>query len=90
MTDQLPRNGLTVRELAERTGASPASITRWTAEPREVYLTRAQQRHATIRKLRATGMSMRAIAGEVGCTVGTVHYALTRATPSAADEGETA
>ena len=79
MTDRLPRNGLTVRDLAERSGASPSSIIRWTSEPREEYLSRAQQRHETIRQLRAEGMSMRAIAAQVGCTVGTVHYALTRA-----------
>ncbi|WP_408610982.1 helix-turn-helix domain-containing protein [Brevibacterium yomogidense] len=39
-------------------------------------MSRAQKRRAKIRELRATGMSMRAIAEEVGCSVGTVHYAL--------------
>nr|AAR85894.1 putative theta replicase [Rhodococcus sp. B264-1] len=76
MTERLPRNGITVRELAERTGVSTASIIRWTSEPREAYLSRAQQRREKIRELRGTGMSMRAIANELGCSVGTVHHAL--------------
>lgn len=83
MTDRLPRNGMSVRELAERTGVSTASIIRWTSEPREVYLDRVQQRRERIRELRATGMTMRAIATELGCSVGTVHNAL-----KAASSGE--
>jgi transposase len=76
MTERLPRNGLTVRELAKRTGVSTASIIRWTSEPREVYLSRAEERREKIRELRAGGMTMRAIATELGCSVGTVHGAL--------------
>lgn len=76
MAERLPRNGMTVRELAERTGVSTASIIRWTSEPREVYLSRAQQRREKIRELRKTGLSMRAIATQLGCSVGTVHNAL--------------
>lgn len=72
----LPRNGLSVRELAARTGVSTASITRWTSEPREVYLGRAHERQERIRRLRESGMTMRGIAAELGCSVGTVHYAL--------------
>lgn len=72
----LPRNGLSVRELAARTGVSTASIIRWTSEPREVYLERAQERAERIRKLRESGMTMRVIAAELGCAVGTVHYVL--------------
>lgn len=71
-----PRNGRTARELAERTGMSIRTAQRWTSEPKEVYLARAQQRHQDIRALRATGMTYRAIAAEVGCSVGTVHNAL--------------
>lgn len=82
MTERLPRNGMTVRELAERTGVSTASIIRWTSEPRETYLSRAQERREKIRELRATGMSMRAIAGELGCSVGTVHNALQAPQPT--------
>ncbi len=73
---RLPRNGISVRELAARTGVSTASITRWTSEPREIYLSRTSSRREKIRKLRATGMTMRAIATELGCSVGTVHGAL--------------
>ncbi len=78
-TERMSRNGLTVQDLVERTGVSRTNIVQWTAEPREEYLSRAQQRHEQIRRLRAEGLSMRAIAARVGCTVGTVHYALTRA-----------
>jgi DNA-directed RNA polymerase specialized sigma24 family protein len=52
------------------------------AEERSEYLTRAQERRLRIRELRETGLSMRAIAAEVGCSVGTVHNALKDA-PSA-------
>lgn len=76
MSERLPRNGLSVRELAARTGVSTASIIRWTSEPREVYLGRAEERQERIRQMRASGMTMRAIAAELGCAVGTVHYAL--------------
>lgn len=71
-----PRNGWSVRELAEKAGVSTRSIINWTSEPREAYLSRAEERRQQIRKLRATGMSMRAIADEVSCSVGTVHNAL--------------
>lgn len=76
---RLPRNGLTIRELAERIGRSPRTVKRYTSEPREVYEAKAAARHERIRELRAKGMSMRAIAAEVGVTVSTVHYALTKA-----------
>ena len=82
--DRIPRNGLTIRELAARAGVTPRTIKTWTSEPREVYMSRAQKRRAKIRELRATGMSMRAIAAEVGCSVGTVHYALNQ--PDGQDE----
>jgi len=76
---RLPRNGLTIRELAERIGRSPRTVKRYTSEPREAYEAKAAARHERIRELRAEGMSMRAIAAEVGVTVSTVHYALTKA-----------
>ena len=71
-----PRNGKTAREMAEWAGKSIRTVKRWTSEPREVYLERAEQRQDRIRELRATGMSIRAIAAELGCSVGTVHRAL--------------
>lgn len=73
---RIPRSGKTAREIAEKTGLSIRTIMEWTAEPRETYLSRAEQRRQKIRELRETGLSMRAIAAEVGCSVGTVHNAL--------------
>lgn len=86
---KMPRNGKTVRELAERTGFSTNTIIRWTSEPRTAYLSRAQQRREQIRELRKTGMTMRAIAAEVGCSIGTVHNALADDPPSS-PQGESA
>lgn len=68
----------TARELADRFGVAPRTIRRVVAQPREEYLSEAQQRRKRIRELRETGLSMRAIAAEVGCSVGTVHNALRR------------
>lgn len=72
-----PRNGWSVRELAEKAGVSPRSIINWTSEPRDAYLSRADERRQQIRELRQKGLSMRAIAAEIECSVGTVHNALT-------------
>lgn len=74
--NRLPRNGLSVRELAEKTGVSTASIIRWTSEPREVYLGRAADRREKIHELREKGLSMRAIGAELGISARAVHYAL--------------
>lgn len=81
MTQQqrLPRNGMSVRQLAEKTGLSTNTIIRWTSEPREEYLSRAEKRRQKIRQLRSEGLSMRAIAKELNISVGTVHYSLNKA-----------
>lgn len=71
-----PRHGKTAREVAERMGTSVRTAQRWTCEPRETYLSRAAERAEKIRELRASGMTMRAIAAEMGCSVSTVHYAI--------------
>lgn len=70
---RIPRNGKTVRELVEKTGFSTNTIIRWTSEPRENYLARANEKRAKVAELRAQGLTMRAIAKELGCSVGTVH-----------------
>lgn len=77
--ERLPRNGYTLREASKKLGVSRSTVARWTSEPREAYEAKAAARHERIRELRAEGMSMRAIAAEVGVTVSTVHYALTKA-----------
>lgn len=71
-----PRNGATAKAIAERVGTTVRTAQRWTSEPRETYLSRAAERHDRIRKLRQNGMTIRAIAAAVGCSVGAVHYAL--------------
>lgn len=65
--------GLTAREAGKKVGRSTRTIQRWTSEPREVYLARADEKRVKVAKLRAKGMTMRAIAAEIGCSVGTVH-----------------
>lgn len=70
---RIPRRGKTVREVAERTGLSHSTIVRWTSEPREDYLARADAKREKIRELRGQGLTMRTIAKEVGCSVGLVH-----------------
>lgn len=67
------RNGWSIRELAEKTGACDRSIARWTSEPREQYLERARQKCERVQELRGQGLSIRAIARETGYSVGTVH-----------------
>lgn len=70
---KVPRNGRTVKEAAALTGLSTATIIRWTSEPRENYLARADEKRVRVAELRAQGLTMRAIAKELGCSVGTVH-----------------
>lgn len=70
---KVPRNGRTVKEAAALTGLSTATIIRWTSEPREDYLARADEKRQRVRDLRAKGLSIRAIARETGYSVGTVH-----------------
>ena len=68
-----PRNGWSVKQLADKTGASPRAIVNWTSEPREDYLARADEKRYRVRELRGRGLSIRAIARETGYSVGTVH-----------------
>lgn len=70
--ERFPRNGLTAAELARRTGKHITTIQRWTSEPREVYEARADERRRKIVEMRGRGMTMRAIAAELGVSVGLV------------------
>lgn len=72
------RNGRTIREAAALTGLTEQTIKRWTSEPREVYVGRARTRQDAIRewKTQHPTHSMRRIAEQFGCAVGTVHRAL--------------
>lgn len=73
------RRNKTARELAEQFGVSRRTIQRAIAEPRAEYDARTTARHERIRELRAEGKSYRAIAAEVGVSIGTVQYALNKA-----------
>ena len=70
------RRNQTARELAAKFGVSPRTIQRAIAEPRDVYDARVLARQERIRQLREQGLSYRAIAAEVECSIGTVHNAL--------------
>jgi len=72
------RRPVPARVLAEKIGVSERTIKRYIAEPRAEYDARVEARHERIRDLRAGGLSMRAIATELGVSVGTVHYALNK------------
>lgn len=78
-TPRFPRNGRSIREAAELTGLSPATIRRWTSEPREVYLTRAQERRIRILELHSQGLGVRAIARELDVDPGLVSTRLKEA-----------
>jgi hypothetical protein len=68
----------TAREVAEQLGVSPRTVRRVVAQPRAEYLGEAEQRRQTIRAMRAQGGTMRQIAADLGVSVGTVHYALSK------------
>lgn len=72
------RRTKTARQLAEQFGVSVRTVQRAVAEPRDEYEARTAQRHERIQELRDSGLSMRAIATELGVSVGTVHYALNK------------
>lgn len=79
MTEQLrkfDRGDMSIRELADKTGLSTNTIIRRTSKSREEYLSRAAERHRKVRELRAEGMTMRAIAEELGISLRSVHYAI--------------
>lgn len=65
--------GLTAKEAAARVGRSPRTIRRWTSIPREEFLAQANEKRARVQELRAKGLSIRAIATELDCSVGIVH-----------------
>lgn len=71
--DGHPRNGWSVRQLAEKTGASPRAIASRTSEPRKNYLARADEKRKRVRELRSQGLSIRVIANETDYSVGIVH-----------------
>lgn len=67
------KRNYTARELGERFNRSPRTIRKIIAEPREDYLSRADEKRQRVSELRSKGLSIRAIARETGYSVGTVH-----------------
>src|SRR5699024_11516784 len=63
----------TACELVERTRMSVRTALRLTSEPRYVFIKRAIEKRVCVQELRAEGLSIRAIAAEIGCSVGIVH-----------------
>lgn len=67
------RNGKTLKQLAKDVRKSERWVATYTSEPREEYLARAEERREAVLRLRREGKSIRAIAEELGVSVGTVH-----------------
>ena len=65
-------DGVTAREVAERTGKSERTVRRYFAEDREDFEGRAAARRDRAAALRAGGATDKAIADELGCSTGTV------------------
>lgn len=66
------RRNRTAREVAERLGASPRTIRRIMAEPRDQFLARAAENRRRAVELREQGLKYREIAEKMGVTTGTV------------------
>lgn len=60
------RRQLTAREAAERLGVTTRTVQRLMAEPRGQYLARANAKREQVADLRAQGLSIRAIADQLG------------------------
>ncbi|TFU19526.1 replication protein RepB [Rothia nasimurium] len=60
------RRKKTARELAEKLGVSVSTVQRLMAEPRDQYLERANIKRKQVADLRVQGLSVRAIANELG------------------------
>lgn len=66
------RRKRTARDLAEQLGASPRTIQRIVAEPRDQFLARAEENRRRAVELRERGLKYREIAEEMGIQVGSV------------------
>lgn len=65
-------DGVTAREVAERTGKTARTVRRYFAEDREDFEGRAAARRERAAALRAGGATYKAIADDLGCSTGTV------------------
>jgi transposase len=73
------RDGMTVRETAEHYGVSPATVVRYTAEPRHIFRARGAARRAQAMALQRGGLTYAQIAAEMGTTVAGARSLLQRA-----------
>lgn len=65
-------DGVTAREVAERTGKTARTVRRYFAEDREHYESSAAERRERAAALRAGGATYREIADDMGVSTGTV------------------
>ena len=65
-------DGVTAREVAERTGKTARTVRRYFAEDREDFEGRAAARRERAAELRAEGKTYREIADDMGVSTGTV------------------
>ena len=70
----LTRDGITAKELAEKAGVTVRTAQRWTSEPREDFLARAEEKKRTVIKLRTQGLSIREISRRTGYSKSLVHH----------------
>ncbi|WP_237187432.1 helix-turn-helix domain-containing protein [Rothia nasimurium] len=65
------RRNKTARELSKKFGISERTVRTMIAEPREDFIARANKRRQEVSELRAKGLSVRAIAEELGISKST-------------------
>jgi|GEM_PF-1754993 len=80
------RRNVPARVLAERLGVSERTVARYIAEPRDKYEARADERRRKIVEMRGRGMTMRAIAAELGVSLGLVGTYAKQAEREAAEQ----
>ncbi|MGV9183314.1 helix-turn-helix domain-containing protein [Arcanobacterium canis] len=70
------RSEYSISELAEIFNKSPRTITRWTAKPREEYLSEQQAKRAQVIELHKSGKKPKDIASTTGYALSTVYAIL--------------
>ena len=84
------RRKLTAKQMAARFGVSDRTVRRIMAEPRSVYLSRAQERREQAVELRAEGLTQQQVATRMGVSQQTVSRLLSEAKKLAETEAPAA